>query len=438
MGFLKRIRLESYTLPVGLTAVLLVSLQAFAVDSISRRLYVKEGVLHRGFHPYTIRAIEHQALFDGELSDDDRARAYAQASDAGFTSFKFQLKGYNKRGTEFDPETIATALRMKEEVSDYWMPPIIDVVGAYADASPAFRERAVRTAARTFNGHWSALFWIEGPDAAKLVKAFKEESPTLTVAATEGGDIDIVEKGGKPKSGRAAFVAGTLPSGPDDPIHTLLPQSEEVFAKHEEAIKRTVETAKGPAFTFGLTEEEKAGGWVSLFNGENLDGWTIMGPNKEGFVAEDGEIRWNGSGGTVLLSAKKFDDFVLKLEWRIYEKGGNAGVFLRAPRANRMSRMGFEVQMMGDYGTKPGIHTTGAIYDVLAPLATPCKPVGEWNAYEITARGPHVEVKLNDVVVQDFNMDEVDALRLRMRNGFIGLQDHQNPAAFRRIRIKEL
>ena len=138
------------------------------------------------------------------------------------------------------------------------------------------------------------------------------------------------------------------------------------------------------------------------------------------------------------MSKHSFNDFVLRLDWKVDEPGFNAGLFLRAPRENRRSRMGFEVQMMGDHGNPPCDECTGAIYDVVAPTSNPSKPAGEWNSYEITAQGSRVIVVLNGVKVQDIDFNDFEALRYRKRSGYIGLQDHTNPCAYRNVRIKPL
>lgn len=93
---------------------------------------------------------------------------------------------------------------------------------------------------------------------------------------------------------------------------------------------------------------------------------------------------------------------------------------------------------MGDAGDAPVKDTTGAVYDVVPPKVNAGKPAGEWNAYEIMVNGPHLKITLNGQVVQDLNLDENEELKYRLRNGFIGLQDHGGYAAFRNIRVKRL
>ena len=106
--------------------------------------------------------------------------------------------------------------------------------------------------------------------------------------------------------------------------------------------------------------------------------------------------------------------------------------------ANRESKMGFEFQIMGDFGEEAHKNGTGAVYDVVAPSVNASQPAGHWNDLELILDGPRYRAILNGVIIQDLNFDEDDELRHRLRNGFIALQDHGSAVAFRNIRIKRL
>jgi hypothetical protein len=185
-----------------------------------------------------------------------------------------------------------------------------------------------------------------------------------------------------------------------------------------------------------LSEQEKADGFVSLFDGKTLNGWWFYGKNKEGFAVEDGAIVWKAIGGEALYSHERYDNFILRLQWKI-NKGGNSGIYLRAPRAGRQSKTGMEFQLQGDYGDTIKDDTTGAIYVVVPPKVNATKPEGEWNDVEIMLNGPMMKATLNGQVVQDLNLDENPELKKRLKRGFIGLQDHARFVAFKNIRIKK-
>jgi hypothetical protein len=68
---------------------------------------------------------------------------------------------------------------------------------------------------------------------------------------------------------------------------------------------------------FNLTPEEKAEGFVALFNGRNLDNWV---GNKKSYAAEDGMIvikPENGSGGN-LYTEKEYADFIFRFEFFLH------------------------------------------------------------------------------------------------------------------------
>ena len=187
-----------------------------------------------------------------------------------------------------------------------------------------------------------------------------------------------------------------------------------------------------------LSEAERAEGFVSLFDGKTLNGWFPRTPGVESFEVRDGCIEWVRKGADALLSRDRYDNFVLRLEWKI-EKGGNNGVWLRGPRATRSSKLGFEFQMMGDSDIpEPTAESTGSVYRVLPAKALAARPEGEWNEVEIMLNGPHYQATLNGVQIQDVNFDEHPELSWRLRKGFICLSDHGSPAWFRNIRVKKL
>jgi hypothetical protein len=176
-------------------------------------------------------------------------------------------------------------------------------------------------------------------------------------------------------------------------------------------------------------------GFVLLFNGKDLTGWHVMGT--PAWKVEDGVLVCTGEGGGWLRSDKQYENFVLRLEFRI-SKGGNSGIFIRSALEGNPAFTGMEVQILDDHGRQPTPHTTGAIYDAVAPKKNMSKPAGEWNFVEIICSGPWVVVAMNGEEIVRVNMDEHPKLKDRLRKGYIGLQNHGSRVEFRNIRIKEL
>lgn len=411
---------------------------AAAQDPASRRQIVRNGVLYRGTSAATVRAIETQGLFTPRATEEDVIKTFIRVSDVGGTGVWFDLEGLGEDGMSIDPAHVEALRKVKAECIYRYIAPVCRLFGGSAKTDREFRMNAVRTVAKTFADDFAMIYWIDGPNSDALVEEFKKLAPKLTVLSPRGGDLALIYPQDKPSDRQPSFVVGAIPGPWNSPLHCLMPGDETAYAAFEEAAADPIERLPFTPTTIGLSEAEKADGFVSLFNGTSLEGWTITGRNKAGFVLKDGAIEWAAPGGGTVRSRDRYDNFVLRLEWKILEEGGNSGIFLRAPRANRQSKMGFEFQIMGDYGAPPGVQSTGAIYSVLAPLKNAGRPAGQWNDLEIRLDGPHYRAVLNGEVIQDVNFDDHPELRHRLRRGFIAIQDHSNPAAFRNIRIKKL
>jgi hypothetical protein len=180
--------------------------------------------------------------------------------------------------------------------------------------------------------------------------------------------------------------------------------------------------------------EPSEDGYTQLYRG-STDGWSQAGPGE--FTSSDGILSSVGGMGLFWYSAKEFQSYSLKLDWRV-TGDGNSGVFIGFPSASDpISAVdnGYEIQI--DATDAPD-KTTGAIYgfqsaDVPARDAA-LKPPGEWNTFELRVEGEHLQVFLNAMKINDFTNTEPK----RSLAGHIGIQNH-SPAdhvSFRDIRIK--
>jgi len=197
-----------------------------------------------------------------------------------------------------------------------------------------------------------------------------------------------------------------------------------------------------------LTEQEKQKGFVPLFNGKDFTGWKVLG---KPWLIENGVMICPGKGYGWVRTEKHYKDFILRLEYKI-SKGGNSGIFIRAAEKGNPAFSGMEVQILDDYGRKPTVHTAGALYGAVAPCKNMSKPAGEWNQVEITCKGSRVKMVMNGVTLYDIDMDDPELnarimtykghgakpLNTRVREGYIGLQNHGARVEFRKIRIKIL
>ena len=189
-------------------------------------------------------------------------------------------------------------------------------------------------------------------------------------------------------------------------------------------------------------------GFVTLFNGKNLDGWVLMGGKGLGYVVEDGKIVCPVDGGGNLYAVKEYANFILRFEFKLAE-GSNNGVGIRAPLEGRASYEGMEIQILDDdspkYAKLKPTQYCGSIYDVIPAKRGFLKKTGEWNQEEITARGRRITIVLNGTTIVDAHLDSVtdpEVLKkhvgLARTAGHIGFLGHNTRVEFRNIRVKEL
>jgi hypothetical protein len=190
-------------------------------------------------------------------------------------------------------------------------------------------------------------------------------------------------------------------------------------------------------------------GFISLFNGKDLTGWTLVSKKGGGYSVVDGTIVCADGGGGNLLTEREFSDFVLKVEFKL-PPGGNSGIGLRAPLAGDVAYSGIEIQVLDQDNEKykgwlKDWQRTGSLYNVFPSKGDALKPVGQWNEYEITVKGTHFTVVLNGTKILDADTSTIkdpEVLKkhpgLQRTSGRVGFLGHNDPVAFRNIRIKPL
>jgi hypothetical protein len=206
-----------------------------------------------------------------------------------------------------------------------------------------------------------------------------------------------------------------------------------------------VEVPKGGQFLvrkFRVTEL----GHRPLFNGTDLAHWE--GADKPADLCwriEDGLLHGTRSKGPWLRSREQFDDFNLRLEYRV-EPGANSGVYVRVPADGNHHRedetkppAGFEVQIVDDAAPKHAnlkdYQYSASVYDIAGASPRVSRAPGEWNTLEINCEGHRVCHTHNGVRVVDAAPDSHPLIALRQLKGHLGLQNHGGGVAFRNIRI---
>ena len=88
--------------------------------------------------------------------------------------------------------------------------------------------------------------------------------------------------------------------------------------------------------------------WVDLFNGKDLTGWVDVNTSPDTWSVKDGLLICKGKPIGVMRSVKQYENFLLHVEWRHMEAGGNSGIFAWSdakPFGNRLPK-GLEIQML--------------------------------------------------------------------------------------------
>lgn len=429
-------RLFTKVLSVFIILTAVCALPSAAQES-KYKMHVKGDLVYRGQYPYTIRAVEAQIFGEYSVPLEDRIIALNRIAQFGGTAPTFDLLTYSDTGESLNPETVNGILGIMGDVQWRSMIFVIRVLPKELRKDEKFNKTAIRTAAEAFKKESRVVYVIDGDDSEALCKEFHKVNKDAVIIAPKGGDIDLVQSW-PAETKRPTMLFNAVPPNPlDDRAHCIFPDTPETLARLDEGLMTPEEKQPWTPDNSMLTEQERADGWISLFDGKSLNGWFIVGANKNGFAAKDGMLIWNERGGASLRTVKRYDNYILKCEWKI-NKGGNNGIHLRAPRAGRSSKIGMEYQIMGDYGAPISNDITGCVYDVVEPMVAAGKPDGEWNETEIILDGSHLTFKLNGQTTVDLNMDEHPELKYRIRTGFICITDHSHPAWFRNIKLKQL
>lgn len=189
-----------------------------------------------------------------------------------------------------------------------------------------------------------------------------------------------------------------------------------------------------------------AADWTDLFNGRNLAGWQVKGP-QSGWTVQDGALTaTDGSlGNTWIETDTEYSDFELQLECKLVS-GGDTGVFLRIPDVERPHGGDFLEIQLADAAAAAGLEhwqLNGSVYSLQGPNPPAPLEIGQWQLITIRAVGPEITVSINGREVNRVNIDTAAILGpvkrdLHSSRGRIGLQRHGPPVQFRNIRVREL
>ena len=192
-------------------------------------------------------------------------------------------------------------------------------------------------------------------------------------------------------------------------------------------MNRSLMTALGTALLVATAPAPASAqaGWTTLFDGSSLAGWNAIGTAN--WALGDGAVSAS-SGSGFLVSERSYGDFELTLEFWVDEPA-NSGVFIRcSDPQNVVDTNCYEVNI---YDTRADqTYRTGGIVHIASPTSV-INTGGQWNSYQISARGSRMIVVLNGTQV-------VDARDEQFSRGPIALQYGAGTVGFRNVRIRPL
>ncbi len=206
------------------------------------------------------------------------------------------------------------------------------------------------------------------------------------------------------------------------------------------------------------TRAADPGGFKPLFNGRDLTGWVDVNTSPDTWKAQDGLLISTGKPIGVMRSEKQYENFILHIEWKHLEAGGNSGVFVwsagTVPEGKQLPK-GCEVQMLElewpklnpdkDGKPRPDAYVHGELFGANGLTVTPdnprgarsmsfenrCRGKGEWNTYDVVCVDGTIKLSVNGKFVNGISHSSV-------KKGYLCLEAEGAPIHFRNIQILEL
>ena len=203
-------------------------------------------------------------------------------------------------------------------------------------------------------------------------------------------------------------------------------------------------------------------GFVSLFNGENFDGWKFGKAHEGHWTIDDWTLNFDGQGDH-LWTTKSYKDFVLICDWRwtsppveterpvLLPSGeqaknddgspktvkvmdaGDSGIYLRGNDKSQVNIWCWPSGSGEVYGYRTDGKMPAEVRAGVTPSVNADAKIGEWNRFIITMKGDRLTVELNGkTVINNTQLPGVPA------EGPLALQMHGGSLQFANMYIKEL
>ena len=238
------------------------------------------------------------------------------------------------------------------------------------------------------------------------------------------------------------------------------------------------EKPEAPEKTFDKDKLLKEG-YVSLFNGKDLAGWVVPKGDNGHWKVVDGVIDYDAQseakGNKSLRTEQAFKDFALHIEWRLkkttglyampiilpdgsYKKDENgkvikkpmpnadSGIFMRGSGRGQINIWCWPCGSGEMWGIRNDRKLPAEVRAGAVPKCKADKPVGQWNAFDVTMKGDRITVVLNGKTVIDNaqvpGLPEEGPIVLQHHGGKNKRTGKMSPASsliqFRNVYIKRL
>ncbi|MEO8128879.1 MAG: DUF1080 domain-containing protein [Bryobacteraceae bacterium] len=197
--------------------------------------------------------------------------------------------------------------------------------------------------------------------------------------------------------------------------------------------------------------------FTDLFNGQDFGGWIRVNTDESTWSVKNGILICSGHPIGVMRTVRQYENFILHVEWKHIEPGGNSGVFVWSDaKPQEKSRLpnGVEVQMLEldwvnlhkvNGEPAPIAYVHGELFGVGGVETTPdnprgprsksienrCKPRGEWNTYDVVCIDGVIKLSVNGKFVNGIS-------RSSQKKGYLCLESEGAEIHFRNIKIMEL
>ena len=203
------------------------------------------------------------------------------------------------------------------------------------------------------------------------------------------------------------------------------------------------------AFQFSCTSTD---GWISLFDGETLNGWQAS-ENPETWSVKDGALVTQGTRSHLFYTGEVSDHDFKNFEFTaevMTKPGSNSGIYFHTEYQEKgWPSKGYEAQVINSAPeTKPGEYIerkmTGSLYAIRNVWKTPAQD-DEWFTYKIVVQGKTIRIFINDVQTVDYTEAEnpfrpEDKKDRLLSSGTFALQGHDPGSVvyYKNIRVKLL